>query len=117
MSIEFVITSIVVILLPGTGVLYTLAIGVGRGFRPSIAAAFGCTSWHFTGCHCRNSRAGSDFSHQRAGFSGGKVCRCGVSFLHGLEHLARWRCSGFFRKQGSDIDWKNHSCRDVVERP
>lgn len=43
MSIEFLLTSIVVILLPGTGVLYTLAIGLGRGFRPSIAAAFGCT--------------------------------------------------------------------------
>jgi threonine/homoserine/homoserine lactone efflux protein len=33
----------VVILLPGTGVLYTLAVGLGRGFRPSILAAFGCT--------------------------------------------------------------------------
>jgi threonine/homoserine/homoserine lactone efflux protein len=43
MSIEFLLTSIVVILLPGTGVLYTLAVGLGRGFRPSIAAAFGCT--------------------------------------------------------------------------
>ena len=43
MSIEFLITSIVVILLPGTGVLYTLALGLGRGFRASVAAAFGCT--------------------------------------------------------------------------
>ena len=43
MSIEFLITSMIVILLPGTGVLYTLAIGLGRGFRPSIFAAFGCT--------------------------------------------------------------------------
>jgi len=43
MSIEFLITSMIVILLPGTGVLYTLAIGLGRGFRASIAAAFGCT--------------------------------------------------------------------------
>ena len=43
MSIEFFVTSIVVILLPGTGVLYTLAVGLGRGFRPSISAAFGCT--------------------------------------------------------------------------
>ena len=33
----------VVILLPGTGVLYTVAIGLGRGFRASVAAAFGCT--------------------------------------------------------------------------
>jgi len=29
--------------MPGTRVLYTLAVGLGRGFRPSIAAAFGCT--------------------------------------------------------------------------
>jgi len=43
MSIEFLLTSIVVILLPGTGVLYTLAVGLGRGFRASVLAAFGCT--------------------------------------------------------------------------
>jgi len=43
MSFEFLITSFVVVLLPGTGVLYTLAVGLGRGFRPSVAAAVGCT--------------------------------------------------------------------------
>lgn len=43
MSLEFLLTSIVVVLLPGTGVLYTLAVGLGKGFRASIAAAFGCT--------------------------------------------------------------------------
>lgn len=43
MSLEFLLTSFVVILLPGTGVVYTLAIGLGRGFRASVAAAFGCT--------------------------------------------------------------------------
>ncbi len=43
MSLEYFLTSIVVVLLPGTGVLYTLAIGLGKGFKPSIAAAFGCT--------------------------------------------------------------------------
>jgi threonine/homoserine/homoserine lactone efflux protein len=43
MSLEFLITSIVVILLPGTGVLYTLAVGLGQGARASVAAAFGCT--------------------------------------------------------------------------
>lgn len=43
MSLEYFLTSLVVILLPGTGVLYTLAVGLGRGFRPSVAAAFGCT--------------------------------------------------------------------------
>ncbi len=43
MSIEFLLTSLVVILLPGTGVIYTIAIGLGRGFRASLAAALGCT--------------------------------------------------------------------------
>lgn len=43
MSIEFLITSIIVVLLPGTGVIYTIAIGLGRGFKAGVAAAFGCT--------------------------------------------------------------------------
>ena len=43
MTIEFLITSIVVILLPGTGVLYTLAMGLNAGIRASILAALGCT--------------------------------------------------------------------------
>lgn len=29
--------------MPGTGVLYTLAIGLGQGRRPALWAAFGCT--------------------------------------------------------------------------
>lgn len=43
MNIEFLVTSLIVVLLPGTGVLYTLAVGLGQGFRASIIAAFGCT--------------------------------------------------------------------------
>lgn len=43
MTLEFLITSFIVVVSPGTGVLYTLAIGLTRGSRASIAAAFGCT--------------------------------------------------------------------------
>lgn len=43
MSMEYLITSFIVVLLPGTGVIYTLAIGLGRGFSASVAAALGCT--------------------------------------------------------------------------
>lgn len=43
MSIEFLFTSFIVVLLPGTGVIYTIAIGLGRGFKASVAAATGCT--------------------------------------------------------------------------
>ena len=43
MSIEFLVTSLIVVATPGTGVLYTLAAGLSRGSRASIVAAFGCT--------------------------------------------------------------------------
>ena len=43
MSIEFLVTSLIVIASPGTGVLYTLAAGLSRGSRASVVAAFGCT--------------------------------------------------------------------------
>jgi len=42
-SPEFLLTSFIVVLAPGTGVLYTLAVALGRGSRASIVAAFGCT--------------------------------------------------------------------------
>ncbi|HEU0114366.1 MAG TPA: LysE family translocator [Thermomicrobiales bacterium] len=43
MSPEFLLTSLVVVLMPGAGVLYTLAAGFSRGKRASVVAAFGCT--------------------------------------------------------------------------
>ncbi|MEM6460617.1 MAG: LysE family translocator [Pseudomonadota bacterium] len=43
MMLEYLLTSIVVVLLPGTGVIYTLAFGLSRGWRASILAAAGCT--------------------------------------------------------------------------
>ncbi len=43
MSIEFLITSLIIVVSPGTGVLYTLATGLSRGSRASVVAAFGCT--------------------------------------------------------------------------
>lgn len=43
MTIEFLITTLIVVVSPGTGVLYTLAAGLSRGSRASVVAAFGCT--------------------------------------------------------------------------
>jgi threonine/homoserine/homoserine lactone efflux protein len=39
----FLVTSLVVVASPGTGVLYTLAAGLSSGRRASVVAAFGCT--------------------------------------------------------------------------
>lgn len=43
MTLSFLLTSLIVVASPGTGVLYTLAVALTSGARPSIAAAFGCT--------------------------------------------------------------------------
>ena len=43
MSAEFLLTSLVIVATPGTGVLYTLAAGLARGGRASVVAAFACT--------------------------------------------------------------------------
>lgn len=43
MSVEFWLTSFIVVVTPGTGVLYTMAAGLSRGPRASVIAAIGCT--------------------------------------------------------------------------
>ena len=43
MSPEFLLTTLVIVVTPGTGVLYTLAAGLSRGARASVIAAVGCT--------------------------------------------------------------------------
>ncbi len=43
MSLQFWLTTLVVVASPGTGVVYTLAAGLSRGARASLVAAFGCT--------------------------------------------------------------------------
>lgn len=42
-SLQFLATALVVCIIPGTGVLYTLAIALGQGRRASAWAALGCT--------------------------------------------------------------------------
>lgn len=43
MNIDFLLTSLIVVASPGTGVLYTVACGLSRGVRTGVVAAFGCT--------------------------------------------------------------------------
>ncbi len=44
LSFTFIITSLIVVLIPGTGVIYTISTGITRGKRSSIYAAMGCTA-------------------------------------------------------------------------
>src|SRR5512142_1451675 len=41
---EFLLTSLVVVLVPGTGVIYTVSTGIAQGRRASLFAALGCTA-------------------------------------------------------------------------
>ena len=43
MSIEFLLTSLLVVASPGIGVIFTIAAGLSRGARASVVAAFACT--------------------------------------------------------------------------
>jgi threonine/homoserine/homoserine lactone efflux protein len=40
---EFLITSLVVVLIPGTGVIFTVSTGLAQGRRASLFASLGCT--------------------------------------------------------------------------
>jgi threonine/homoserine/homoserine lactone efflux protein len=43
MSLAFLLTSLVIVVTPGTGALLTIAAGLRRGARSSLVTAFGCT--------------------------------------------------------------------------
>jgi threonine/homoserine/homoserine lactone efflux protein len=43
-SLEFFITSLVVVLIPGTGVVYTVSTSLVQGRKASVFAALGCTA-------------------------------------------------------------------------
>jgi threonine/homoserine/homoserine lactone efflux protein len=43
MSVEFLLTSLVVAAIPGTGVVYTVSSSIGGGWRRGLFAAIGCT--------------------------------------------------------------------------
>jgi threonine/homoserine/homoserine lactone efflux protein len=43
-SLEFLITSLIVVLIPGTGVVYTVSTGLVLGRKASVFAALGCTA-------------------------------------------------------------------------
>lgn len=43
-SLEFLITSLIVVLIPGTGVVFTISTGLTRGRGASVFAALGCTA-------------------------------------------------------------------------
>ena len=84
MSLDFLITSLIVIVSPGTGVLFTLAAGLSRGSRASVIAALGCT----LGIVPHMAADVQAFDCDFLAFSGHKMCGpTGVGVLYGKREL------------------------------
>src|SRR6266566_3916246 len=43
-TVEFLITSLIVVLIPGTGVVFTVSTGLDQGRKASVFAELGCTA-------------------------------------------------------------------------
>lgn len=93
-STEFFITSLVVVLIPGTGVIYTISNGLFLGWRASIAAAFGCTAGIIP--HLTASILGLSAILHTSALAFQFVKYAGVAFLFYLA-WAMWRETGAFK--------------------
>ena len=88
-SLEFLITSLVVVLIPGTGVIYTVSTGLVQGKKGQHLRCTGLYRWNHSAPTGHDSRPCSRHAHQRAGFSTAKVRWRRVPVLRRVRHLAR----------------------------
>ena len=89
MSLSFLLTSLIVIASPGTGVLYTLAAALTQGIAGQHRRGVRLHARDrpaYVGRHARPCRGAA---HQRAGLLGTEVVRGDLSAVHGLAGAAR----------------------------
>ncbi|WP_250626003.1 LysE family translocator [Pinirhizobacter soli] len=79
MSIGFLLTSLLVVASPGTGVLYTVSMGLSRGARASMVAAAGCTLGIVP--HLAIAILGAALAFQANAFAFQLLKYCGASYL------------------------------------
>ena len=91
MSVAFLLTSLIIVATPGTGVLYTLAAGLSRGARASVIAAFGCTLGIVP--HLAAATTGTAALLHASGVAFETVKFAGVAYLLYLA-VSTWRDKG-----------------------
>lgn len=91
MTTEFLVTALIVVLIPGTGVLYTLSCGLFLGGRAAAAAAAGCTLGTLP--HLAASILGLAALLHASGIAYAVVKYLGVAYLLYLA-VQMWRTSG-----------------------
>ncbi|MBK1689220.1 LysE family translocator [Rubrivivax gelatinosus] len=92
-SPEFLLTSLVVVLVPGTGVVYTVSTGLAQGRRAALFAALGCTLGIVTVLGLAALMHASALAFQALKFAG-------VLYLLYIA-WATWRDSSAFAVDGS----------------
>ena len=98
-SPEFLLTALIVALIPGTGVLYTVSTGLFRGWRASVAAALGCTVGIVP--HLLASVLGLAALLHMSALAFQAVKFAGVAYLFYLA-WGMWRETGAWRLESSD---------------
>ncbi len=109
-SAEFLLTSLIVVLVPGTGVIYTVSTGLFSGRRLSIAAATGCTLGivpHLLACV-----AGLSAILHMSAMAFQTLKFAGAAYLLYLS-WTMWRASDGLQFDRSDA---NNSCLQIVVR-
>lgn len=114
LSTQFLLTSLVVVLIPGTGTLYTISTGVSNGRRAGIAAAFGCTLGIVP--HLIASALGLSAIMNMSAQVFSVVKLAGAAYLLYLA-WQMWRDTGTMAKESGDdhlLRWRQVSWRGVV---
>jgi threonine/homoserine/homoserine lactone efflux protein len=90
-STQFLLTSLIVVATPGTGVVYTVAAGLAHGARTSVVAAFGCTLGIVP--HMIAALTGLAALLRASGVAYETVKYCGVAYLLYMA-WSTWRETG-----------------------
>ena len=116
MTLEFLLTSMIVVLMPGTGVIYTLSCGLFQGRVASVAAAFGCTLGILP--HMAASMLGLAALLPASAVAFQAVKFAGVAYLLYLA-WGMWRETGTLRVNGPRAAGREpeHACRHVRQDP
>lgn len=110
LNFEFWITTLVVVLIPGTGVIYTVSNGLFAGRRSAIAAAFGCTGGIIP--HLLASITGLSLILHTSAVAFGAVKFIGAGYLMYMA-WSMWRETGVMK---FDSCRKSQSNRQIAVR-
>lgn len=92
-TLQFLVTSLIVVLIPGTGVVFTVSTGLSQGRRASVYASLGCTAGIVP--HLLASMLGLSAVMHTSALAFQALKFAGVAYLFYLA-WATWRDRGAF---------------------